>query len=262
VIFKIYFADERNIEFLTDFLKATLLIPANEYDELTIVDPHLIRDFSNDKLGIVDVKLKTVSGKTIHIDIQVAPLPYMKSRIAYYDAKMISEQIGKNDDYQNIKQVISIIITEEEFITGSSNCHHRFTMYDNKNEVELTDIIEVHTLELCKVPAEPEDNHLYNWLRFIKAEEAEELETVAQRDPIIKKAVLKLMELSEDERTRMLLEKREKERMDNSVRENWAKKEQAITIAKKMLNMKIPVEQVMEATGLTKREIENQKDAN
>ena len=27
VIFKIYFADERNIEFLTDFLKATLPIP-------------------------------------------------------------------------------------------------------------------------------------------------------------------------------------------------------------------------------------------
>ena len=40
VIFKIYFADERNIEFLTDFLKATLPIPAEEYDEITIIDPH------------------------------------------------------------------------------------------------------------------------------------------------------------------------------------------------------------------------------
>ena len=267
VIFKIYFADERNIEFLTDFLKATLPIPADEYDELTIVDPHLIRDFSSDKLGIVDVKLKTVSGKTIHIDIQVAPLPYMKSRIAYYDAKMISEQIGKSEDYQNIRQVISIIITEEEFITGSSNCHHRFTMYDSKNEIELTDIVEVHTLELCKVPPllqealESEDNHLYNWLRFIKAEEAEELEAVAQRDPIIKKAVLKLMELSEDERTRMLIEKREKERMDSSVREKWAKKEQAIEIAKKLLKRKRPIEEIIEDTGLTRKEIENLKDA-
>jgi len=221
----------------------------------------LIRDFSNDKLGIVDVKLKTTSGKTIHIDIQVAPMNFMKSRIAYYDAKMISEQIGKSEDYQNIKQVISIIITEEEFITGSPNCHHRFTMYDSKNDVELTDIVEVHTLELCKVPTEPEDNHLYNWLRFIKAEEAEELEAVAQRDPIIKKAVLKLMELSEDERTRMLLEKREMERMDNAVRERSAKKEQAIEIAKKMIKMSLSTEQITEATGLTKKEIENIKDA-
>ena len=262
VIFKIYFADERNIEFLTDFLKAILPIPAEEYDELSIVDPHLIRDFSEDKLGIVDVKLKTKSGKTIHIDIQVSPLPFMKSRIAYYDAKMISEQIGKSEDYRNIKQVISIIITEEEFISDSSNCHHRFTMYDKINDVELTDIVEVHTLELCKVPIEQEDNHLYNWLRFIKAEEESELEVVAQRDPIIKKAVLKLMELSEDERTRLLLEKREMERMDNSVRENWAKKQQAIEIARKMLSMKIPIEQIIEATGLTRKEVENLKDAN
>ena len=43
IIFKIFFADERIIEFLTDFLKSALSIPAEEYDEVTIVDPHLIR---------------------------------------------------------------------------------------------------------------------------------------------------------------------------------------------------------------------------
>jgi len=262
VIFKIYFADKRNIEFLTDFLKATLPIPADEYDELIVVNPHLVRDFADDKLGIVDVKLKTVSGKTIHIDIQVTPFPHMKSRIAYYDAKMITEQLGKGEDYKNIKQVISIIITEDEFIPDSPNCHHRFTMYDKENGIELTDIVEVHTLELCKVPAEPEDNRLYNWLRFIKAEEEIELEVVAQRDPIIKKAVLKLMELSDDERARMLLEKREMERMDESVRKSWAIEQNSIEIARKLIKMNLSEQQIIEATGLTKKEIESLKDAN
>jgi predicted transposase/invertase (TIGR01784 family) len=265
VIFKIYFADKRNIEFLTDFLKATLPIPADEYDELVVVDPHLVRDFADDKLGIVDVKLKTVSGKTIHIDIQVAPFPHMKSRIAYYDAKMITEQLGKGEDYKNIKQVISIIITEDEFIPNSPNCHHRFTMYDKENSVELTDIVEVHTLELCKVPPllqeAPEDNRLYNWLRFINAEEEIELEAVAQRDPIIKQAVLKLMELSDDERARMLLDKREMERMDESVREEAARiegeKTKALTIAKNALQMKIPIDDVIKLTGLARQEIED-----
>ena len=227
-----------------------------------MVDPHLIRTFAEDKLGIVDVKLKTVSGKTIHIDIQIAPLSYMKSRIAYYDAKMITEQLGKSEDYKNIKQVISIIITEESFIPDSPNCHHRFTMYDHINEVELTDIVEVHTLELNKVPAEPEDDRLYNWLRFIKAEEETELEVVAQKDPLIKKAVLRLMELSEDERARMLLEKREMERMDNSVREKGASEQRAIQIAKKMLERNRPIEEVVEDTGLTRIEIESIMDAN
>jgi len=70
------------------------------------------------------------------------------------------------------------------------------------------------------------------------------------------------MELSEDERTRMLLEKREKERMGSSVRERWVKKEQAIEIAKKMIKMNFTVEQIIEATGLTNKEVENLKDAN
>ncbi|MCL1790510.1 MAG: Rpn family recombination-promoting nuclease/putative transposase [Peptococcaceae bacterium] len=74
VIFHIFFADERNLEFLTDFLKSALSIPPEEYEEVIIVDPHLIREHPADKLGIIDVKVKTKSGKTIHIEIQVVPL--------------------------------------------------------------------------------------------------------------------------------------------------------------------------------------------
>jgi hypothetical protein len=55
---------------------------------------------------------------------------------------MITEQIGKSEKYKDIKQVISIVITENEFIKNSPNYHHRFTMYDYINNVELTDIVE------------------------------------------------------------------------------------------------------------------------
>gem|GEM_PF-1943718 len=49
------------------------------------------------------------------------------------------------------------------------------------------------------------------------------MEAVANKDPLIKKAVVRLMELSADERTRLLYEAREKERMDNESREEWAR---------------------------------------
>ena len=260
IIFKIFFADERNIEFLTDFLKSALLIPAEEYDEIVIVDPHLIREHSTDKLGIIDVKLKTVSGKTIHIEIQVAPHPHMRERIAFYDAKMITEQIGKSEKYKDIKQVISIVITEGEFIPTSPSYHHRFTMYDSVNNVELTDIVEVHTLELCKIPAETDDNRLDYWMRFIKAEGEIELEAVAKRDPLLKKAVARLMELSADEKTRLLYEAREKERMDMEDREDFAREEgraeSAFIIAKQMLADGVSIEKIMMYTNLTRADIE------
>jgi len=265
IVFKIFFADERNIEFLTDFLKSALSIPAEEYDEVVIVDPHLIREHPTDKLGIIDVKLKTVSGKTIHIEVQVAPLPNMRERIAFYDAKMVTEQIGRSERYKDIKQVISIVITESEFIAGNANYHHRFTMYDSINRVELTDIVEVHTLELCKIHPEADDSRLLYWMEFIKAEGEIELEAVAQRDPLIKKAVARLMELSADEKTRLLFEAREKERMDTESREESAREEgeraKAFTIARNALNKKISIDDIVDITGLTRAEVEALRDA-
>jgi predicted transposase/invertase (TIGR01784 family) len=188
-----------------------------------IVDPHLIREHPTDKLGIIDVKLKTTTGKTIHIEIQVALPLHMRKRIAYYGSKMITEQLGSNDRYENIKQVISIVITEDAFINDSPNYHHRFTMNDPINKVELSDIIEVHTLELCKIPADADNVRLCYWLEFINAEGEEELEAVANKDPLVKKAVVRLMELSDDEKARMLYEAREKERMDFETWQDWAR---------------------------------------
>ena len=262
IVFKIFFADERNLEFLTDFLKSALTIPAEEYDKIGIIDPHLIREHPMDKMGIVDVKLRTISGKTIHIEIQIAPLPQIRERITYYDAKMITEQIGRGEDYEDVKQVISIVITEKDLFTDSQNYHHRFTMYDNVNDIELTDIVEVHTLELSKLPAKADGSRLCHWMEFIKAEGASDLEAVAGKDPMIKKAVAHLLELSDDERTRMLFELREKERMDIESLKNWAVKQKAIEIAKKLVRTGDSIEKIASVTGLSKKEIENLKDAN
>jgi len=197
----------------------------------------------------------------------------MWERVAFYDSKMISEQIGKSERYKDIKQVISIVITEEESIPGSPNYHHRFTMYDSVNRVELTDIIEVHTLELCRIKPEENDDRLQYWMEFIKAEGEIELETVALRDPLIRKAVVRLMELSSDEKARMLYELREKERMDIESREEEARgigriegrmegeKSTAVFIARNLLRKRIPTDEIAEVTGLSLEEVEELHNA-
>ena len=179
-----------------------------------------------------------------------------------YDAKMIAEQIGKGGEYKDIKQVISIVIFEKQFIPNSPNYHHRFTMYDSKNKVELTDIVEVHTLELCKISAQADNNRLDFWMRFINAEGEIELEAVAKRDPLIKKAVMRLMELSADESTRMLFEASEKARMDAHCREEDVRAEERFTIARNMLKRNRPIDEIIEDTGLTRDEVKGLCDAN
>ncbi|MCL2055282.1 MAG: Rpn family recombination-promoting nuclease/putative transposase, partial [Oscillospiraceae bacterium] len=190
--FRLFFADERNIEFLQGLLKSILKLDEGEYEVIEILDPHLLREFHGDKLGIVDVKVKTKTGKIIHIEIQLKVRPGMEERIIYYDAKLITEQIGSSDKYKDLKRVISIIITEETLIKASPLYHHRFTFFDPNANIELSDLIEIHTLELNKLPDNFDGTELCDWAKFIAAKSEEELEMVASRNTQISKAVVKL----------------------------------------------------------------------
>ena len=257
IIFKLLFGDDRSIEMLTDFLKSVLRLPADDYDEVTIVDPHLLREYDGDKLGILDVKIKTKTKKVIDIEIQVKPTEEIKSRVIFYASKMITEQVGSGNKYQRIKRVISIIITDYALITESPKYHHRFVLYDPDNGVEFTDIIEVNTLELTKLPEAGDGTELWNWLKFLSAERREDLEMIAERSPQVKKAVVRLMELSNDERTRLLYESRQKMEWDNQARERSAIK----NIAKNLLSMDMPIDKIITATGLTHEEIEDLRNA-
>ena len=262
VVFRLFFADERNEEFLIGFLKSVLRLPEDDYNEIEIVDPHLLREYPGDKLGIIDVKLYTKSRKVVHIEIQLSVTPEIRERIVFYDAKLITEQMGSGDNYAIIRKVISIVITDEELIPASQKYHHRFTLYDPEAGVELTDIIEINTLELGKLPEGVDGTALYDWAKFIAAETEEELIMIAERNPQVGKAVVKLRELSADERARDLYERREKERRDMVSREKWARKEGLLDVAKNLLGMDLPLDKIVAATGLPREEVEGLRDAN
>ena len=257
VMFRLFFADERNKEELLGFLKSVLQLSDDDYSEIEIVDPHLLRDFDGDKLGIIDVKLKTKSGKIIHIEIQLKVSPELKGRIIFYGSKLITEQIGSGDNFDVIKKVISIIITDEELITSSQKYRHRFTFYDREADVELSDLIEIHTLELHKLPKDTDGTLLYDWASFIDAESEEELNMIAERNPQIGKAVVKYRELTADERARDLYDRRQRMQMDVNAQKRWAIKQRDFEIAKNLLSDGDSVEKIIKITGLTLEEVES-----
>ena len=168
-VFQLLFGDQRNVELLADFLKAVIDIPEDEYGDIVIINPHLPREYPDKKLGVVDLRLTTRSGQIIHVEIQRKPVPAMRDRLVFYDSNLISGQISKGEEYSSLKRVISILITDYPLIPESPPYHHRFTLYDPRTTVEFTNILEIHTLELPKIPETP-DVYLWNWLRFFRAE--------------------------------------------------------------------------------------------
>ncbi|MDR2900385.1 MAG: Rpn family recombination-promoting nuclease/putative transposase [Treponema sp.] len=225
LVFRMFFADERNKEYLICLLKAVLSIPEDEYDEIEIIDPHLLPEYIDDKYAIIDVKLRTKRKNVVHIEIQLQVAKELKKRILFYASKLITEQIGSREKYNEIQNVISIIITDKTLISDSKKYFHHFTFYDHEANIEFSDLVEINTIELDKLPKNVDGSQLYDWAKFINATNEEELAMIAERNPQIKEAVVKLRRLSADEQTRWEYEMREKIRMDKDMFEREAREE-------------------------------------
>jgi predicted transposase/invertase (TIGR01784 family) len=235
------------------------------------VDPQLKREFCGDKLEILDVKLRTAHGKSIDIEIQISALPEMRSRISYYLSNMITEQIGIGGYYQELKQAISIVITDYDFIPETERYHTVFGMREQEEHFLFNELMEINVLNLVRL-SEDEDSKLMDWLRFLKAEREEEFTMLARKNPMIKEAYCKLQAMSEDEATRILYEARLKAQRDDYSRMQGARQEgleeghregrkegrqeEKLEIARKMKSRGVAAGQIAEDTGLTLKQVE------
>ena len=173
-IFKLLFGDERRKDLLIGLLKTFIELPEEEY-ELTYLDTHLKPETEDDKLGILDVKVKTKSGKIINIEIQVNPVKDIGKRLSFYKSKMIVAQIGEGDNYSVIQKVVCACITEYELFPGNKDYENYFRFYNPKNGLYFEDIPEdIYTLELPKLPPMPDGTGLWDWLRFLKSKTKED----------------------------------------------------------------------------------------
>ena len=259
VIFKLLFGDKRNIEILKDFLKSVLNLAIDEYEDISIDDTHIKRESKNDKLGIVDVKLTTKSGKIIHIELQVLEQDEFPERVLYYIAKILVTQIKSGDDYK-FKKVISIVISDFEIVKNSTEYHHKFLMNDATTGVNFTDIVEINTLELGKVPGQSDNTKKHDWLQFLKAEKEEEFDMLATKSPAINSAVVELKRLSQSEEAQRIYEARQKAISDEKARTRTAQskgRNSALReVAYNFIKMGLTDEQVHEGTKLPLLEIE------
>jgi predicted transposase/invertase (TIGR01784 family) len=263
IIFKLFFGNELNKAFLIAFLKSVLDLNIDEYDDIRIIDPQSKRRRKKDKLTVLDIKLTTKTGKIIDIEIQLEVSSETRDRMVFYNAKILSEQLNSGWDYKNIKKTISIIISGEKLLPEHNKYHDKFTLYSQLTKTEFTDLIEIHTLELSKLPKTIDGSSLRDWLDFINANTEEELKMLAKRNPAMKAPVNKLLELNRDSETRMLYEAREKQRRDiaslTQDAEKKGKQESLAEVAKEAFEMGISEKDIARRTRLSIKEIGNLK---
>jgi predicted transposase/invertase (TIGR01784 family) len=215
-VFKRIFGDQRNIHILAAFLAAALNLPEEEFDHLVIIDPHLKREFEDDKLGILDVKVYLTSGVAINVEVQINISQELRKRIAFSIGKMLAEQIKKGDKYYRIERVVSIVICGDVLLHEEPGYYNTYSLRNARSGREFTDVLEVNVLEPKKLPAEPDGGRLFHWGQFFRAETPEVLAMIGEKDPTIKEAAALVMELNEDDRERLLAFDRWKWQMDQA----------------------------------------------
>ena len=196
-VFAEVFGNKRNIGNTRAFLKTLLDIPEDDYDNLTVETPTLGRRFRKDKKGIVDLKLSTKSGRIIHIEMQVDKKTNMRSRILYYAARLMADQLKQGEDFNELHQVISIVICGHRLLGEESSYINQYELRNRENRC-FTDLLQVVILELPKLP-KTEDSRLWPWLCFFKCKREEELEMLSKKYPDLEKPVqsVKYMSLRE-----------------------------------------------------------------
>jgi predicted transposase/invertase (TIGR01784 family) len=185
--------------------------------------------------------------------------------MVFYLTRMVNEQIGPGDEYGSIKQAICILIADFVLVPENASYRNCYRLYDRQTGSEFSDLLEVDTLELPKLPRDEDGTPLWDWLKFLSAREKEELEMLAEKNPQVKKAVVKLLALSEDERARMLADSRERLRRDISAQVHGAEQrgreegqtEAMLSVARKLIGLKQPLDLIAQATGLSREVIQS-----
>ena len=206
ISFKYFFTSSGSEEVLAQFVSAALEMNIDEFSEIETLNPVLSKENINDKDFIVDIRIKTKSGKHIHVEMQFKNHENFAERIVAYNGRLFGKQIKRGDDYKNLKEVYSIVITNFDMFPKTPHYRDVFKYKGMYGDV-LTEMTQIHILQLPKLPKESR-SLLEHWLKLFTIKKEEELQMILEKAPEMDKAVRRLRILSADEKAKQLEEER------------------------------------------------------
>ena len=275
-VFKRIFAKPENNQELKELLEAILNI---EIEKVEVKNPEITKNYTDEKLGMLDIRAQINEDTIIDIEMQVANVKTMVDRNIVYTSRLIAEDTKVGEEYGSLKKFISITILGENLLKRNSYhsiVHLKFENSEPEKQVEmgyekeqdlLTDRIEVHYIELKKfVKKNPKmSSKLEQWLWLIIGEE-EKVKMAREKNKTIEKVVEDLDEMSADENERLEAYKRQVNMLyDKIEKEEWKKEGRKMEREKnaiKMLEKGIDIQTIVEITGLTVNEIERLRSVN
>jgi predicted transposase/invertase (TIGR01784 family) len=260
-IFQKIFGQNEHKEILVSLLNSILHLQAErKLTDIEIIEnTKLQKEYPDDRLGILDIRAKLLTGEQINIEIQLANKYDMDRRTLFYWSKLFYGQLKAGQSFEWLKKTITINIIDFDYI-NLEPYHTVFQLLENEKDYRLSDLLEIHFIELPKFrKVKPDLNQpLDRWLLFIEDSPEEVRQMLSNTDPEIAKAEAILEHLGSLDEVRRYYEAREMAIHDEITRMNGARKEGRlegeeegrVKTAKNLLLMGLDVETVAKGTEL------------
>ena len=202
IIFKRVFGNDNNKEIIAKFLSDLLEIPHNKIRKIYISNVELTPKHLEKKFSRLDLKLD-VDGRIINVEMQVNSEPYFRERTLFYWSSIFSNELNAKEEYEKLKETICINIINFNMFRFPVYHSHFKILEKDRHEV-LSDKFAIHFFELKKIKKYAKNKPMEDWLNLINAEKEKDLMALesATKIPEVKDVIVKLRELSADEKVR------------------------------------------------------------
>ncbi len=268
--FKKLFGEEANKDLLIDFLNQ-LLPQKHQIANLHFKNVENLPNLSIERKAVFDIYCKSITGEDFIVEMQKAKLNFFKDRALFYSTFPIREQAKKGEwdfkltpiyyvaildftyDEQEEKQKLlrDVALRDQEGDLFYDKLHFKFVQMPLFNK-------QAHEL----------DSHFDKWLYFLKNLDSFDHIPSILKEPIFEKAFLTLEEAN--------LTKEQLEQYQKSLLTYWELKgvvdtardegkeegrlegrlEGKLEVAMKLKQKELPIEIIMDVTGLSRDEIE------
>ena len=201
-IFKALFRYER---YLKDFLEDVL---KEKIQKIEYLDTYLEKDNEKRKENFLDVLVKFDEENYVIVEMQKYNEGKMISRIFYYLGKLADRSLKSGEEYKKIKKYIGICVLDYND-QNFTKLHNTSRLYDIQTKEEVTDMLEIHILNLRSKKI----NDNLRWLQIFKEEK--EWNMSKYSDEELKEAVKELKRLSGDPEVSAAYDKELKDKLNS-----------------------------------------------
>ncbi len=237
IIFKAFFSRKGNEKYLIDFLNSILKI---EITKIEIKEEVNLEQLSTrEKGGRLDIQATLNDGMIVNVEMQVKDRKNLEQRNDIYEAKTISRNFSRGEQYQDAKEVVAIYILDYNLFGFDEYILDTVKVLNNHRDYQVNSIVKEYYIQLPKFREKKRDmdNKLNQWLAVIDDTDKGEIEMAKTKNNIIKEAEVEIKYFTASKEAQYLEDMRDLWESDvNSM--IYDAKEEALKIGEEKRNTK------------------------